>query len=248
MCDLFLCDCETNIINYADDTTLYACEPNMDLVSSKLEKDVYTVFTWFQNNYLKANGGKPHVLTTSDNFQHINVGGNQLSSSKYEELLGILIDHKLTFENHLLNIVQKVNQKLHALAIISKCMPQKKLRIIRKAFVSSQFAYCPLILMFHSRQINHKINKRYERALRILYNDHFSSFEELLSKDKSVTVIKEISKYLVLRFTTHQMGYPQILCKTFLNLKVNTKILVMSQYFPQEILKPLDMDYRPSLT
>ena len=24
MCDLFLCNCESNIINYADDTTLYA--------------------------------------------------------------------------------------------------------------------------------------------------------------------------------------------------------------------------------
>ena len=39
MCDLFLCDCESNIINYADDTTLYACEPNVHLVLSKLEKD-----------------------------------------------------------------------------------------------------------------------------------------------------------------------------------------------------------------
>ena len=67
-------------------------------------------------------------------------------------------------------------------------MPQKKLRIIMKAFVSSQFAYCSLVWMFHSRQINHKINKLHERALRIVYNDHFSSFEELLSKDKSVTV------------------------------------------------------------
>ena len=47
-------------------------------------------------------------------------------------------------------------------------MPQKKLRITMKAFVSSQFAYCPLIW--------------------IIYNDHFLSFEELLSKDKSVTV------------------------------------------------------------
>ena len=137
---------------------------------------------------MKANSGKSHLLTTSDNIQHINVGGNQLSSSKSEELLGILIDHKLTFENHLLNIVQKVNQKLHALARISKYMPRKKLRIIMKAFVSSQFAYCPLIWMFHSRQINHKINKLHERALRIVYNDHFSSFEELLSEDKSVTV------------------------------------------------------------
>ena len=172
MCDLFLCDCETNIINYADNTTLYTCEPNMDLILSKLEKDTPTVFTWFQNNYLKANSGKSHLLTTPDNIQHIR---NHLSSSKYEELLSILID-QLTFENHLLNIVQKVNQKLHALARISKYMPQKKLRMILKAFVSSQFAYCPLIWMFHSRQINHKINKLHERTLRIVYNDHFSSF------------------------------------------------------------------------
>ena len=42
--------------------------------------------------------------------------------------------------------------------------------------------------MFHSRQINHKINKLNETALRIVYNDHFSSFKELISKDKSVTV------------------------------------------------------------
>ena len=37
--------------------------------------------------------------------------GNQLSISKYEELLVILMDHKLTFENHLLNIEQKADQK-----------------------------------------------------------------------------------------------------------------------------------------
>ena len=56
-----------------------------------------------------------------------------------------------------------------------------------KASVSSQFAYCPLIWMFRSRQINHKIYKLHERALRIVYNDNFSSIE-LLSKDNSVTV------------------------------------------------------------
>ena len=76
MCDLCLCDCESNIINYADDTTLYACEPNIDLVLSKLEKDTSIVFTWFQNNYLKANSGKSHLLTTSGYIQHINVAGN----------------------------------------------------------------------------------------------------------------------------------------------------------------------------
>ena len=42
--------------------------------------------------------------------------------------------------------------------------------------------------MFHGRQINDKINKLHERALRIVYNDTVTSFENLLIKDKSFTI------------------------------------------------------------
>ena len=42
--------------------------------------------------------------------------------------------------------------------------------------------------MFHERQINYKINKIHERALRIVYNDTFMSFEELLVKDTTFTI------------------------------------------------------------
>ena len=55
------------------------------------------------------------------------------SSHKYEELLGILIEYQWTFEVHLLGIVQKIFQKKHILAKISKYMTQKKLRISMKA-------------------------------------------------------------------------------------------------------------------
>ncbi len=41
-----------------------------------------------------------------------------------------------------------------------------------KAFVSSQFQYCPLVWMFHSRKVNHKIKRIQERALRIVYKDY----------------------------------------------------------------------------
>ena len=133
------------------------------------------------------------------------------------------------------------------MARISNYMPQKKLRIIIKAFLSSQFTYCPPIWMFHSRKINHKINKLLERALRIVYN-HFSSFKERLSKDKSIAVHQRNLIILQLRCVKHQMHYPQIIFKTFLKLKVTTIIFAMRQHFPQEILKQLDMDYRSSLT
>ena len=121
-------------------------------------------------------------------------------------------------------------------------MPWKELKIIMKAFISSQFAYCPLIWMFHSRHINLKINKLHERALKIVHNNHFSSFEELLPKNKSVTVHQ---RNLQTFATEMHKILSQILCKLFLKLKVTTIILVMRQNFPQ---KQLDMDYRPSLT
>ena len=71
---------------------------------------------------MTANSGKSHRLTASDTVLHINAGVNQFNSEKCEELLGILTDHKLTCEDHLVNIVQKFKQKIHALARISKCM------------------------------------------------------------------------------------------------------------------------------
>ena len=43
-------------------------------------------------------------------------------------------------------------------------------------------------MVFHGRQINDKINRLYERALRIVYNDTITFFEELLVKDKTFTI------------------------------------------------------------
>ena len=51
-----------------------------------------------------------------------------------------------------------------------------------KAYVASQFGYCHLVWMFHSRSLNNKINSLHERALRITYGDRLSSFENLLKK------------------------------------------------------------------
>ena len=41
--------------------------------------------------------------------------------------------------------------------------------------------------MLHSRKPNNKINKLHERAIRITYRDHNSSFEPLLEEDASTT-------------------------------------------------------------
>ena len=61
-------------------------------------------------------------------------------------------------------------------------------RTLMKAFIESQFNYSLLIWMFHSRTMNNKINHTHERALRLVYSDHVSSFDELLKKDRSFSI------------------------------------------------------------
>ena len=82
----------------------------------------------------------------------------------------------MTFEEHITKICKKASQKLHALARISNFMSQEKLRIIMKAFIESQFGYCPLVWMFCSRILNTRINKIHERALRLVYKDTHLTF------------------------------------------------------------------------
>ena len=56
------------------------------------------------------------------------------------------------------------------------------------AFFKSQFSYCPLSWMFHSRTSNSKINRLQEICLHIIYSYNTSSFTDLLEIDKSVSV------------------------------------------------------------
>ena len=89
-----------------------------------------------------------------------------LESEDIVKLLGILIDKELTFEDHIKWLLKKANQKLLALMRVSKYMTQEKLRILLKSFIESQFNYCPLIWMCHSRELNVRMNKLHERALK----------------------------------------------------------------------------------
>ena len=86
-------------------------------------------------------------------------------------------------------ICQKASEKIHALSRVWKYMGQNKRRMLTKAFIISQFSYCPLVWMFHSRNTKNRVNEIHERALRLVYDDSpYLSFDELLIKDKSVSI------------------------------------------------------------
>ena len=118
----------------------------------------------------------------------VSVDGISLAASSHEKLLGVTIDSELKFENHITELCLKVSKKINALCRISSFMSLEKRRTLMKAFLESQFHYCPVIWMLHSRTLNNKVNRIHERALRTVYSDYNPSFNELLDKDGSFTI------------------------------------------------------------
>ena len=84
------------------------------------------------------------------------------------------------------NLRKRACQKLNVLVRLGPFMNVDKEIMLMKAFLESQFGYCPLVWMFHSRGLN-KISRIHKRALRTTYNDKSSSFQKLLEKDNSAT-------------------------------------------------------------
>ena len=199
MCDLFMILSEYDFANYADDTTPFAKGKTFHDVKIKIEEISHKLFCWFKINQLKGNADKCHfLLNNPDKSKRLRIENTDITNSLNEKLLGVHFDNLLKFDIHVDNLCKKASNKLHALSRIATYMSQSKRKTIMNAFISSQFNYCPLIWMFHSRGRNSKINRIHERCLRIIYNDKSSTFKDLLEKDGSVTIHHRNLQYLAI--------------------------------------------------
>ena len=97
------------IANYADDTTPYTGGKNTQDVITSLENCALVLFKWFENNLMKANSDKSHLLLSTSTFSTVNVNGDIIKNSESEKLLGVTIDYKLNFEENLSKVCGKAS-------------------------------------------------------------------------------------------------------------------------------------------
>ena len=142
------------------------------------------LFKLFLEKQRKANSDKCHLTTSKQSCMNLKTVNINTGNITCEKLVGVEVDNKLNLDG----IIKNVSRKVSALSRIFIFMALTKRRFLMNSFFTSQFSYCPLIWMCHSRTVNSKINKTHERCLRIVYNDNKSSFKELLETDKSLQI------------------------------------------------------------
>ena len=69
--DLFFALKDTEVCNFADDTTPFVCDLDLNTTLKKLEENSAMALTWFETIYMKLNSDKCHLLVSGHHYEEM---------------------------------------------------------------------------------------------------------------------------------------------------------------------------------
>ena len=159
---------QTDFTSFAEDNTPYVEANNINKVIKTLENDSIWLFQWFSDNQIKANKNDCLLAINNNEKVSMNIDDIKIENTSSEKLLGIIIDSKLNFKQHLEGIIKKFSRKMNVLSRITPYVTLVKPNLLMISFFTSQLNYCSLVWICYNRIINNKISRLHE----IAYNDN----------------------------------------------------------------------------
>lgn len=175
MCHLRL---KSEIMLYADDTTITLIGKNPLTIINDIESDLVVLTEWLNHNKLVLNVKKSQAMCFNTNQilhkdiqkerlkLHIKCNNNIILFSSNVKLLGIEIDNKLTFEAQTKALCKKVNIKSYLLNKTLFLFTNNFRPILFKLFIQSHFDYCSTLTTHFTNKIHPtSLNLCFERSI-----------------------------------------------------------------------------------
>ena len=105
-----------------------------------------------------------------------------IKSEDCVKLLGVHIDNKLSFDEHVSILCKKASCQINVLKRFVRILDQNVKLLLYKSFISCHFNYCPAVWHACGATNSQKLEKLQYRALKFVFNDYNSSYESLLTK------------------------------------------------------------------
>ena len=134
---MFFAMMDIDFASYADGNTPYVSSDSIEDVTRTLENDSINLFKWFSDNMMKVNKDKCHFIVSSNEHVSMESDNIEIEKSNCKRLLGIKIDSKLNFKEHLDRIIKKASRKISTLSRIASYMNIVKQRLLLNSFFES---------------------------------------------------------------------------------------------------------------
>ena len=198
----------TKMALYADDTKIWR-EIKHFSDHEQLQNDIDSLHQWSVLNRMRFHPDKCKVLVvTEKHIQYIlpfdrypyHLNQTALDYVNHEKDLWIIINDKLKWGTHCLNIISKANQRLgfvRRTCHFSKCTKQR--RVLYLALVRSIFEYCSPVWHPHTLTHIEQFEALQKRAIKWILKEPFISYtdSDFLNKQRSLELMPMRYKFII---------------------------------------------------
>ena len=172
---------------FADDCTISCPVQRGDLknVHHTINIHLEHIFNWISANRIKLNVDKTKYMIFSyrDHFRltgPVVIGREVVSQTTCVRFLGINLDCKLNFSDHVTHIARKISHSLGVFLKLRDCFPLNILRFLYFAMIYPYIQYAIEVWYGAPNYVKQKIVVLQKRAIRIMnflnFNDHTSLY------------------------------------------------------------------------
>ena len=168
---------------FADDTSFFSVVRDINQSGINLNDDLKKISNWAFQWKMSFNpdiNKQAQEVIFSHKLQKLNhpslaSNGTSITQSEIQKLLGLFLDSKLDFKEHIQNVLAKVSKTIGLLRKLQKSLPRSPLITIYKYFVRSHLDYGDIIYdqvynvslyqKLESIQYNAALGRSYKRKI-----------------------------------------------------------------------------------
>ena len=199
-----VCSSTTSIL-FADDTNLFKSGNDLNKMQDELNSELLKISLWLKVNKLSLNIGKTYFMVFTNKKKRLDelnilIDGNKIEEVKKTKFLGVIIDNKLSWKDHVAHVVGKVSRGLGMIINARNYLNKKGLITLYYSFVYPYLSYCNHIwgniYQSNLRQLCVTQNK----IMRVIAGVKPRESAMPLCESLGIMKLNDINKYLIARF------------------------------------------------
>ena len=147
--DIYLVSEKLTFIMYADDTNAFMKGQELNQVLCDINQELLKVSCWFQSNQLSLNVKKTHYMIFSNckekTLPVVNINGCELEKVNCTKFLGVKIDNKLSWKEHIGDVKNKLMKSIGIMYKMRNVLTRKWRMNLYKSIVLPHITYCNIV-------------------------------------------------------------------------------------------------------
>lgn len=205
---------------YADDAVLKYYSKDEGNLRKDIENDFKIIEQWLKKHYLLLNIKKSKILLFENKkfmstlFQCNN---ETIETVKQFNYLGLILDSKLKWCDHVENIIRKISPYIFILRRLRKYLDNNSLYQIYSSYIKSNITYLNCIWSKAPQSTLNKLDIIHKKSIKIihnysrvhpttmLYNERYISLNDICRYELYITAFKIINNYIKHHFILNRM-------------------------------------------